>query len=957
MSRVNLYSVFHLNLAFSSIPEKNIPLVIHNCYWPLLRLADDLNVKIGIEATGYTLEKIGAIDPRWIEKLKQLIKKGKCEFIGSGYAQIIGPLVPAEVNKKNLEFGADVYKKLLGVRPVTAYVNEQTYAQGLVSVYLEAGYEAIITEWNNAIRFHHDWEKTWQYHPQYAVDQKNAKIALIWNNTTAFQKFQSYAEGELDLDEYIDYLKSHIGTTDRFLPIYGSDAEVFDFRPGRFAHESLDEKIEWKRIRRLFTALLKDSNYNFISPATVLALAKDHDAFHDLHLESPEQPIVVKKQEKYNVTRWALTGVNDLSINTKCFQIYYSLKEIDADPKLAVLGIGSQKRAGLDLWKELCFLWSSDFRTHIEQKKFDAFLSRLDRSLAITKTILRKKGPSEIKKHLGSTFPKISVLSDAKSLTVETGEIKVILNKEKGLAIDSLVFKQLSDTPIIRTLSRGYFGDIALEEDFFSGHVDIKIPGHKEISDLGRVAPIVIGHKDSSSDSLRIEVSMQIDFGTIKKTVSIYKSAPRIDITYDFDLKDLPPASFRSGILTLNPEAFDLKTLYYRSMNGGNDQDTFNLGDSGAITAGPLSLLVSARSALGNTGGVLEIGDKFRSVVLTTDMTQSAALPMINFAPLPSTFLLRTLYSLAEIDDTSLGLRTKHSPFKRRFSLSISPKKAINGRTTKKDTSRKPLYQTADGYISSADLARVIANLGVKKGDTILVHSDVSVFGSVVEGDREIFFGSLIDLLKKVVGKDGTIIMPTFTYTMTEDKIFDVSNSPSSVGALTEYFRKLPNVTRTVDPILSVAIWGKHKGYLSNIGTSSLGRRSFFDKFRKRKGKIVLFGSRSCTYFHHIENMYGVPYRFEKKFRTTIRDQGRTYDAEYVYYARRLDRKKNVSHFSIAAADMEKGGLLKKIQVGRSAIAVVGADALYKEVVKKLDLDQNYYVRSDLSELEEKKLT
>ena len=66
-----------------------------------------------------------------------------------------------------------------------------------------------------------------------------------------------------------------------------------------------------------------------------------------LHLESPEQPVPVKKQGKYNITRWAVTGRDDLGINTACWRLYEALK---ADPKVCD-----------DDWRELCFLWGSDF--------------------------------------------------------------------------------------------------------------------------------------------------------------------------------------------------------------------------------------------------------------------------------------------------------------------------------------------------------------------------------------------------------------------------------------------------------------------------------------------------------------------------------------------------------------------------------------------------------------------
>src|SRR5262245_14574347 len=95
---LRLFTVFHLNLAYSSIEEAQRPEVVQRGYWPLLRLAERTGAPLGIEASAFTLETIAAIDPAWLETLGRLVAGGGCEFVGSGYAQVIGPLVPAAVN-------------------------------------------------------------------------------------------------------------------------------------------------------------------------------------------------------------------------------------------------------------------------------------------------------------------------------------------------------------------------------------------------------------------------------------------------------------------------------------------------------------------------------------------------------------------------------------------------------------------------------------------------------------------------------------------------------------------------------------------------------------------------------------------------------------------------------------------------------------------------------------------
>src|SRR6202012_1976850 len=78
---LNLYALFHLNLAFSSIEEEQRGEVIAKCYWPLLDLAEK-HGPLGIELTAFTLEEIASRDPEWIGHCRALIASGKVELIG-----------------------------------------------------------------------------------------------------------------------------------------------------------------------------------------------------------------------------------------------------------------------------------------------------------------------------------------------------------------------------------------------------------------------------------------------------------------------------------------------------------------------------------------------------------------------------------------------------------------------------------------------------------------------------------------------------------------------------------------------------------------------------------------------------------------------------------------------------------------------------------------------------------
>ena len=77
-----------------------------------------------------------------------------------------------------------------------------------------------------------------------------------------------------------------------------------------------------QRIGALFDTLFEEKDIRLVFPSEVLKFEKDKkNSFNEIQLSSPKDPIPVKKQAKYNITRWGLTG-NSVAINTACYQIY-----------------------------------------------------------------------------------------------------------------------------------------------------------------------------------------------------------------------------------------------------------------------------------------------------------------------------------------------------------------------------------------------------------------------------------------------------------------------------------------------------------------------------------------------------------------------------------------------------------------------------------------------------------
>ncbi|HPI91497.1 MAG TPA: glycoside hydrolase family 57 [Deltaproteobacteria bacterium] len=659
---IRLYTIFHLNIAYSSIEEDQRSEIIRKCYWPLLHLARKSSLPLGIEASGYTLESIAALDPAWVNELRELTSGGACEFIGSGYAQIIGPLVPAKVNAANLRIGNTVYERFLGFRPAIALVNEQAYSPGLIRHYLEAGYRAIIMEWHNPALYHPEWDKEWRFMPQIACGQNGERIPVIWNNAIAFQKFQRYAHGEIELQEYMEYLGGHPSDTVRVFPLYGNDVEIFDFRPGRYHTEAqLSEESEWNRIGRLFDALLKDDRFTCIRLSQVLDHITNPGAGNLIHLESPEQPVPVKKQGKYNIIRWAVTGKDDLGINTACMRIYNHLMAGNIQDETD--------------WKELCYAWSSDFRTHITEKRWGTYLERLA-AFENRIGIARPAGNQVWCRHTveGKTEfsgnADFSLGRDGRFLNLESSLAKARLNCARGLAIDSMWFKEVSEKPLFGTLHHGYYDDISYGADFYTGHIILERPLSPKVTDLVSTDPKI--SISDSGDKACVSADIRTEFGSVRKTVILHRETPVLELIYEFDLEDIAGSTLRIGNITLIPEGFDKQSLFFSTHNGGTLAETCYVKGHEIDHPKSVSSLVSASYALGITENIVEMGDAHKVLTIDIDRGSCSLIGLVTYREISDTFFCRLALSASETDDTVPRTTTPAREFAYTIRMKIS---------------------------------------------------------------------------------------------------------------------------------------------------------------------------------------------------------------------------------------------------------------------------------------------
>jgi len=257
-----------------------------------------------------------------------------------------------------------------------------------------------------------------------------------------------------------------------------------------------------------------------------------------------------------------------------------------------------------------------------------------------------------------------------------------------------------------------------------------------------------------------------------------------------------------------------------------------------------------------------------------------------------------------------------------------------------------PLYKIGEMEINGDDFTKAFKEMGVAKDDVLFVHSDVSVFGFLGRKDRDYLLSSLVDAVKAAVPQ-GTIIMPTFSYSFCKEEVYDIEETKSTVGALTEFFRGLSDVQRTRHPIFSVGVWGKDKEYFLDVGKDSFDKDSIFGKIHGKKAKIVFLGApfQSCTFIHYIEQMHGVPYRFIKTFKGTIKDKGKTCEDKCTYLVRYLDEREVTVDLGRFKDYLIKNNHMRAMKLGNGRIMVVGAETLFDKGMRLLGKDINYFLQ------------
>ncbi|MFF1690298.1 MULTISPECIES: aminoglycoside N(3)-acetyltransferase [unclassified Streptomyces] len=198
--------------------------------------------------------------------------------------------------------------------------------------------------------------------------------------------------------------------------------------------------------------------------------------------------------------------------------------------------------------------------------------------------------------------------------------------------------------------------------------------------------------------------------------------------------------------------------------------------------------------------------------------------------------------------------------------------------------------------VTRATLGADLRALGVRPGETLLLHSSLSALGWVCGGAVSVVQGLLHTL-----GPDGTLTVPTHTGGNSEPAewrrppvpeewwaeirasmpAYDPAVTPSDgMGAIAETVRRWPGAVRSAHPQTSFSAFGPQAAAIidGHATDCSFGEHSPLARLEEQDARVLLLGTTfaTCTSFHLAE--YRIPSPRTEMGRAVLARDGRRWE-------------------------------------------------------------------------------
>ncbi len=253
-------------------------------------------------------------------------------------------------------------------------------------------------------------------------------------------------------------------------------------------------------------------------------------------------------------------------------------------------------------------------------------------------------------------------------------------------------------------------------------------------------------------------------------------------------------------------------------------------------------------------------------------------------------------------------------------------------------------------HFTEADIIQTLEALGLQKGNHIFIHSNIGFFGRLEHAQApEDYYAIFKRAIFKVIGEEGTVVHPAFSYSFCKNQKFDLENTPGIGGVFAEMARKDPDSVRSADANFSVVAIGKHANFFTaNAPEYSFGKNSFWERFLQKNGKFVNFNfDAASTFIHYVEKQLGVPYRYDKAFKGKMIVEGKSIEKSFFHFVYDMEKPEHVAFFSKFDRKAKQMGLAKTANLGRGQIVSITAKNAFELIEKELPSNPSFLIQGD----------
>ncbi len=249
-------------------------------------------------------------------------------------------------------------------------------------------------------------------------------------------------------------------------------------------------------------------------------------------------------------------------------------------------------------------------------------------------------------------------------------------------------------------------------------------------------------------------------------------------------------------------------------------------------------------------------------------------------------------------------------------------------------------------FLTIDSVSKKLEELGMKRGDTVMVHSAFSTVRTIENGAA-----GFIEACENVIGETGTLIMPVFNWDILhqgDQIIYDEIETRSNMGYLTEYFRTLPDTGISRNLFNPLAVRGKDRdAYLACPSHTSWGTDSPFRLIYENDALILMAGAdyNTVTMFHVSEDMAQVPYRFVYDFPNAFwKDKNGVKEAIENSTLRRYDGFP--TDFNKAGLILEERGMVNQVEIADAAVRSMRSKKLVDTLLGFLEDDPEFLIQT-----------